>query len=77
MCLLPSYIKTAYSSLCLSRERDRIYVLKQDTICDTEQDVWNDLLEYKIASIYVSAYNISGDVMKDKGYNTFLANRGL
>ena len=46
-------------------------------MCDTEQDVWNDLLEYKIASIYVSAYNISGDVMKDKGYNTFLANRGL
>ena len=77
MYLFPSYIKRAYNSLYLSRKRDGLYVLKHDTMYDTKQDVWNDLLNYKIVSVYVSAYNIAGDVMNEKGYNTFLENRGL
>ena len=43
----------------LSRERGGLHVLKQDEIWDAAKDVWNTLPNCKIASAYVSAYNIS------------------
>ena len=61
----------------LSRERGGLHVLKQDEIWDAAKDVWNTLPNCKIASAYVSAYNIAGEVLKEKGDNTFLGKCGL
>ena len=61
----------------LSRERGGLHVLKQDEIWDAAKDVWNTLPNCKIASAYVSAYNIAGEVIKEKGDNTFLGKGGL
>ena len=61
----------------LSREQGKLHVLKQDEIQDAAKDVWNTLPNCKIVSAYVSVYNIAGEVLKEKGDNTFLGKGGL
>ena len=61
----------------LSRERGGLHVLKQDVIWDDAKDVLNTLPICKIASADVSAFNIAGEDLKEKGGNTFLGKAGL
>ena len=50
----------------LSRERGGLHVLKQDEIWDASKDVLYTLPICKIASADVSAFNIAGDVLKER-----------
>ena len=41
-------------------KRGRFHILKEDENYDAAQDVWKDLPNCKIASTFVSTYNIAG-----------------
>ena len=54
-----------------------LHVLKQNEIWDYSKDAWNNLPNYNIAYMFVSAFNIEGEFLKKNGENTVLGTGGL
>ena len=56
------YVKKTYSSF-LRMGWTALHVLKQNEIWDYSKDAWNNLPNYNIAYIFVSAFNIEGEFL--------------
>lgn len=61
----------------LARERGGMKVLSEDEIWAAAKEVWEALPNSKIASAYVLSYRIAAEVIKAKGDNAFLGDRGV
>ena len=72
LAVFPCILKWPY---LLSHHKGGLHVLKEDTIWDTEKEVWNKLLNCKIARSYVLSYRIAKKVISNKGDNAFLGEK--